>query len=121
MAHSVHCHNHHGFHDVLLCCRHSNSPLGGPHQRGRCFLGVPLCDDSDSKTITYRAILSVGLDYKIFNKPVSPSVTLKAGVDRWGYHPEVVTPSHAGSPAVHIDGDAITNGFVRLELNVPFA
>lgn len=75
---------------------------------------------SDTKDLTYRAILSAGLEYKPFNlRSFSPIFQLEGGIDHWDYNPKIVPPNNESSPAIHVVGTTQNNAFVRLGITVP--
>jgi hypothetical protein len=76
-------------------------------------------ETSDSRALTYTAIVAVGINYYIFNKPDSSYISLQVGADYWDYMPQIVNRTSSSSPAAHLHGVSVLNGFVGASLHVP--
>lgn len=108
--------------DVEVQLLHAVSDLDATQQVDTAA-GTPIVSVNENKTksLTYRAILSIGGKFYFAPRANSVSLDAKIGLDRFGYNPRVVTPSRANSGSrIHLEGTSQNNFFGMLDLNVPF-
>ena len=110
------------FTDVEAQLLHANADLSArqdPVSRPAGSFNTRIVKDDDSMGITYRTILTAGLDYNFKANPNGLAIELMGGLDRWGYKPVVITPNANNSTPAHLHGDTQNNGFVMLNVTVP--
>lgn len=110
------------FTDVEAQLLHAKADLSArqdPVSRPAGSFNTRIVRDHDGMGITYRTILTAGLDYNFKGNPNGVAVELTGGLDRWGYKPVVITPNVNNSTPAHLHGDTQNNGFVMLNVKVP--
>lgn len=107
------------FGDLEIQLLHAVSRLKATQEASIAPIDHKKVNSTDTKGVTYRVTAAIGAKYSFTQQITSTSISVKAGIDRWGYDPRVVPPNHAGSKAIHITGEEQDNPFVMLELTVP--
>lgn len=76
---------------------------------------------SSDSLYTYRSKLALGIHYYVKGEgdPKRVKLSLLAGVDFWGYIPEVINPQGPNSDAAHTKRTTALNNFVNLSVAVP--
>lgn len=108
-------------HSSLDASRNTFDPNGNPVPAGPVANPKGSASDSHGE-ITYRAMLSAGGEYYFdgVDNPNSISMSLVAGIQQWGYLPEVVNTT-SSSTKLHLAGSSELSAFVKAGVNVPFA
>lgn len=75
---------------------------------------------SDSlSSVTYRGILTAGVDYAFTIKPDSPSIGVDVGYDRLGFTPTVENPTGSNNKGAHLEAKASNNFFAGVNVHLP--
>jgi len=107
--------------DVEVQLLHAVSNLRATQQVDTAA-GTPIVSVNENKTksLTYRAIASIGSKFYFAPRANSVSLDAKVGLDRFGYNPRVVPPSRANTGRrIYLEGTSRNNFFAMLNLTVP--
>jgi hypothetical protein len=106
--------------DIELQLLHASADLHAVQQPDITDNIFWIVNVTQSKTVTYRAIASLGAKYAFTMRANGISLGAKVGLDRWGYNPKVVTPNAGnGGRRIHLDGTSQNNFFAKLNVTVP--